>query len=35
MLTASVYLLCGAPHFVRWQVKKTIEQCKEQQVEAE
>jgi len=23
-----IYLLCGAPHFVRWQVKKTIEQCK-------
>jgi len=23
-----VYLLCGAPHFVRWQVRKTIEQCK-------
>jgi hypothetical protein len=24
-----VYLLAGAPHFVRWQVKKTLEQCKE------
>jgi hypothetical protein len=35
MLTASVYLLCGAPHFVRWQVRKTIEQCKEQQVKVE
>jgi len=28
-LAVSVYLLCGAPHFVRWQVKKTIEMCKE------
>ncbi len=27
MIICSVYLLCGAPHFVRWQVKKTIEQC--------
>jgi len=25
----SVYLLCGAPHFVRWQVKKTLELCEE------
>ncbi len=23
-----LYLLFGAPHFVRWQVKKTIQQCK-------
>ena len=23
----AVYLLCGAPHFVRWQVRKTLEQC--------
>ena len=28
-LIISVYLLCGAPHFVRWQVKKTLEFCKE------
>jgi len=28
-LAISIYLLCGAPHFVRWQVKKTIEMCKE------
>ena len=28
-LIISVYLLCGAPHFVRWQVKKTLELCKE------
>ncbi|HBG78291.1 MAG TPA: hypothetical protein DDW84_05515 [Phycisphaerales bacterium] len=25
LLTGGVYLLCGAPHFVRWQVKKTKE----------
>jgi hypothetical protein len=25
LLAAGVYLLCGAPHFVRWQVKKTKE----------
>jgi len=25
LLTAGIYLLCGAPHFVKWQVKKTIE----------
>jgi len=30
MLICSVYLLCGAPHFVRWQVKKTIQLCKQQ-----
>jgi len=23
----TVYLLAGAPHFVRWQVKKTLEMC--------
>lgn len=28
-LIISVYLLCGAPHFVRWQVKKTLELCEE------
>ncbi len=29
VLTAiAVYLLCGAPHFVRWHVRKTFEQCK-------
>ncbi|MFA5554762.1 MAG: hypothetical protein WCZ89_09875 [Phycisphaerae bacterium] len=30
LLTASVgiYFIFGAPHFVQWQVKKTIEQCK-------
>jgi len=27
-LAAGIYLVCGAPHFVRWQVKKTLEQCK-------
>ncbi len=27
-LALSVYLICGAPHFVRWQVKKTMEQIK-------
>ena len=30
MLTAGIYLVCGAPHFVRWQAKKTLEQCKPQ-----
>lgn len=25
-LAFGVYLICGAPHFVRWQVKKTMEQ---------
>lgn len=24
-LTIGIYLLCGAPHFVRWQVKKSLE----------
>jgi len=28
MLICGVYLLCGAPHFVRWQVKKILQQCK-------
>lgn len=28
LLAAAIYLLCGAPHFVRWHVKKTIEQYK-------
>ena len=29
LLALGIYLLCGAPHFVRWQVRKTLEQCKE------
>ncbi|MHC4417720.1 MAG: hypothetical protein ACYSU6_03940 [Planctomycetota bacterium] len=29
MLICGVYLLCGAPHFVRWQVKKILQQCKD------
>ncbi len=28
LLAIGIYFLCGAPHFVRWQVKKTIEHCK-------
>ena len=28
-LIITVYLLCGAPHFVRWQVNKTLELCEE------
>ena len=28
-VTIGIYLLCGAPHFVRWQVKKTLQQCKD------
>ena len=28
-IALSVYLLCGAPHFVRWQVKKTLKFCEE------
>ena len=28
-LALAVYLLCGAPHFVRWQVKKTLKLCNE------
>lgn len=27
VIVIGVYLLCGAPHFVRWQVRKTLEQC--------
>ncbi|MGD0784575.1 MAG: hypothetical protein ABR969_02040 [Sedimentisphaerales bacterium] len=27
LVAAGIYLLCGAPHFVRWQVRKTIEMC--------
>jgi len=30
MLICGVYLLCGAPHFVRWQVKKTLQLYKQQ-----
>jgi hypothetical protein len=30
MLICGVYLLCGAPHFVRWQTKKTLQSCKRQ-----
>ena len=26
-LALAIYLLCGAPHFVRWQVKKTLQFC--------
>ena len=28
LLVIGIYFLCGAPHFVRWQVKKTLEQYK-------
>ena len=28
MLTVGIYLVSGAPHFVRWQVRKTLEQSK-------
>ena len=28
MLAIGTYLVCGAPHFVRWHVKKTLEQCR-------
>jgi hypothetical protein len=27
MLICGFYLLCGAPHFVRWHVKKTLKEC--------
>lgn len=27
MFFIGIYLLTGAPHFVKWQVKKTLEQC--------
>jgi hypothetical protein len=30
MLICGVYLLCGAPHFVRWQAKRILQQCKGQ-----
>lgn len=30
MLICGVYLLCGAPHFVHWQVKKILQHCKGQ-----
>ena len=30
MLICGVYLVCGAPHFVRWQVKKTLQLYKQQ-----
>lgn len=26
-LVLAIYLICGAPHFVRWQVRKTLEHC--------
>lgn len=26
----ALYLIWGAPHFIRWQIRKTFEQCKEQ-----
>lgn len=29
LLVIAIYLLYGAPHFVRWHVKKTLEQCKQ------
>jgi hypothetical protein len=29
MLALGLYLCCGAPHFVRWQVNKTLEQCRQ------
>ena len=28
LLVIGIYFLCGAPHFVRWQVKKTLKHCK-------
>jgi len=27
-LLVGIYLICGAPHFVRWHVRKTLEQCR-------
>lgn len=30
MFICGVYLLCGAPHFVRWQARKILQQCKSQ-----
>ena len=32
-LPVTIYLLCGAPHFVRWQIKKTTEFCKQLETE--
>ncbi len=29
LLAAGFYLIWGAPHFVRWHMKKTLEQCRE------
>jgi len=29
LIPIGIYLLCGAPHFVRWQVKKTLELCED------
>jgi hypothetical protein len=29
LFICGVYLLCGAPHFVRWHVKKILQQCKD------
>lgn len=29
LLAAGFYLCWGAPHFVRWHMKKTLEQCQE------
>lgn len=34
-LALTVYFLYGAPHFVRWQVKKTLEYCKKEPTEVE
>ena len=34
-LPVTIYLLCGAPHFVRWQIKKTTEFCKQLETENE
>jgi len=28
LVVVGVYLVWGAPHFVRWQVRKTLEQCR-------
>jgi len=28
MLAIGTYLICGAPHFVRWHVKKTLQECR-------
>ena len=32
-LTIGIYLLCGAPHFVRWQVKKSLEICQKTEID--